>query len=190
MKPKLSTTLLPAIATTTEDDQDDDDDDDDNNGTTLNSTTTRENEKEEAKQEQESCTPPSIDDYAPDVFSQRQRRFGAVLLHVAFAAYLVVCVTRVCDAYFLSSLEIISERLNLDQDVAGATFMAAGSSAPEVFISLMGVFMSKSDAGIGSIVGSAVFNILFVIGICGLFIANVGNAHNLILELKKIENYK
>jgi hypothetical protein len=26
----------------------------------------------------------------------------------------------------------------LDEDVAGATFMAAGSSAPEVFISLIG----------------------------------------------------
>ena len=35
----------------------------------------------------------------------------------------------VCDDYFVSSLEI-SEALNLSSDVAGATFMAAGSSAP------------------------------------------------------------
>ena len=61
----------------------------------------------------------------------------------------------------------------MDQDVAGATFMAAGSSAPEVFISLIAVFVSEGDAGIGAIVGSAVFNILFVIGICGLFITSV-----------------
>ena len=51
--------------------------------------------------------------------------------------------------------------------------MAAGSSAPEVFISLVGVFVSETSMGIGAIVGSAVFNILFVIGICGLFIAGV-----------------
>ncbi len=61
----------------------------------------------------------------------------------------------------------------MDQDVAGATFMAAGSSAPEVFISLIGIFVSESSTGIGAIVGSAVFNILFVIGFCGLYIANV-----------------
>mgnify|MGYP002785209866 CR=1 FL=1 len=48
--------------------------------------------------------------------------------------------------------------------------MAAGSSAPEVFISLVGIFVNESSSGIGAIVGSAVFNILFVVGICGLFI--------------------
>lgn len=57
--------------------------------------------------------------------------------------------------------------------MAGATFMAAGSSAPEVFISLIGIFVNESSAGIGSIVGSAVFNILFVVGICGLFVSGV-----------------
>ena len=46
----------------------------------------------------------------------------------------------VCDDYFVASLEEISEQLNLSADVAGATFMAAGSSAPELFASMMGVF--------------------------------------------------
>jgi Ca2+/Na+ antiporter len=32
-----------------------------------------------------------------------------------------------------------------------------------------GVFITKGDVGVGTIVGSAVFNILFVIGICGIF---------------------
>ena len=44
--------------------------------------------------------------------------------------------------------------------------MAAGGSAPELFTSIIGVFISKSDVGIGTIVGSAVFNILFVIAAC------------------------
>ena len=47
--------------------------------------------------------------------------------------------------------------------------MAAGSSAPELFTSVIGVFIAFSDVGIGTIVGSAVFNILFVIGMCALF---------------------
>ncbi len=33
--------------------------------------------------------------------------------------------------------------LNLDPDVAGATFMAAGSSGPELATALIGVFVAK-----------------------------------------------
>uniref|UniRef100_A0A8B9HZX2 Solute carrier family 24 member 6a n=1 Tax=Astyanax mexicanus TaxID=7994 RepID=A0A8B9HZX2_ASTMX len=43
----------------------------------------------------------------------------------------------VCDVYFVPSLEKICENLHLSEDVAGATFMAAGSSAPELFTSLI-----------------------------------------------------
>lgn len=32
-----------------------------------------------------------------------------------------------------------------------------------------GVFIAESDVGVGTIVGSAVFNILFIVGVCGLF---------------------
>jgi len=75
----------------------------------------------------------------------------------------------VCDDYFVTSLEDISEALSLSPDVAGATFMAAGSSAPELFTSLMGVFAVKNDVGIGTIVGSAVFNLCCIIGGTALF---------------------
>ncbi|KPP60046.1 sodium/potassium/calcium exchanger 3-like [Scleropages formosus] len=75
----------------------------------------------------------------------------------------------VCDDYFVPSLEKISENLQLSEDVAGATFMAAGSSAPELFTSLIGVFITKGDVGVGTIIGSAVFNILVIIGVCGIF---------------------
>jgi len=33
--------------------------------------------------------------------------------------------------------------------------------------------VTKGDVGVGTIVGSAVFNIVFVIGICGLFVNEV-----------------
>ena len=51
--------------------------------------------------------------------------------------------------------------------MAGATFMAAGGSAPELFTSLIGMlFSNEVDVGIGTIIGSAVFNVLFVIAVC------------------------
>lgn len=49
--------------------------------------------------------------------------------------------------------------------------MAAGGSAPELFTSVVGVLIAKSDIGFGTIVGSAVFNVLFVIAMCA-FVTN------------------
>lgn len=80
-----------------------------------------------------------------------------------------VALAIVCDEFFVPSLDVIIEKLGITDDVAGATFMAAGGSAPELFTSVIGVFVSFDDVGIGTIVGSAVFNILFVIGMCALF---------------------
>lgn len=45
---------------------------------------------------------------------------------------------------------MICDELRLSDDVAGATFMAAGSSAPELFTSIMGVFAVHNDVGIGA----------------------------------------
>ena len=79
-----------------------------------------------------------------------------------FAFYLMA---EVCDKYFVASLEKISKRLKLSPEAAGATFMAAGSSAPELFVSLMALFKPGEEAmGAGTIVGSAIFNILVITG--------------------------
>ncbi|KAM6923557.1 sodium/potassium/calcium exchanger 3-like [Xenentodon cancila] len=111
----------------------------------------------------------AIKEFPEDIFSQNQRSGGAVLLHVLCAIYMFYALAIVCDVYFVPSLEKVSENLQLSQDVAGATFMAAGSSAPELFTSLIGVFITKGDVGVGTIVGSAVFNMLVIIGLCGIF---------------------
>ncbi|XP_029304888.1 sodium/potassium/calcium exchanger 3-like isoform X2 [Cottoperca gobio] len=105
----------------------------------------------------------AIHEFPKDIFTKEQRKKGAVCLHALCAIYMFYALALVCDDYFVPSLEKISENLQLSEDVAGATFMAAGSSAPELFTSLIG------DLGVGTIVGSAVFNILVIIGLCGIF---------------------
>lgn len=107
--------------------------------------------------------------FPEDLFTERQRRQGAIFLHVIGVVYMFVALAIVCDEFFVPSLDVIIEKLDLQDDVAGATFMAAGGSAPELFTSVIGVFVSFDDVGIGTIVGSAVFNILFVIGMCAIF---------------------
>ena len=73
------------------------------------------------------------------------------LLFIKLLKYFVALAI-VCDDFFVPSLEAISEKLKLSEDVAGATFMAGGSSAPELFTSIAGVAF-ETDVGVGTIVG-------------------------------------
>ncbi|CRK94180.1 CLUMA_CG007696, isoform A [Clunio marinus] len=107
--------------------------------------------------------------FPEDLFTLEQRKNGAVVFHILGVIYMFVALAIVCDEFFVPSLDVIIEKLDITDDVAGATFMAAGGSAPELFTSVIGVFVSFDDVGIGTIVGSAVFNILFVIGMCAIF---------------------
>ncbi|XP_051801834.1 sodium/potassium/calcium exchanger 2-like [Acanthochromis polyacanthus] len=114
-------------------------------------------------------------DYPTDYFSVDERRQGFVAFHMFGMLYMFIALAIVCDEFFVPALTVIAEKLEISDDVAGATFMAAGGSAPELFTSVIGVFVSHSNVGIGTIVGSAVFNILFVIGMCALFSKEVLN---------------
>nr|XP_046236599.1 sodium/potassium/calcium exchanger 2-like isoform X7 [Scatophagus argus] len=114
-------------------------------------------------------------EYPQDIFSLQERRQGAVVLHMFGMIYMFIALAIVCDEFFVPALTVITEKLTISDDVAGATFMAAGGSAPELFTSIIGVFISHSNVGIGTIVGSAVFNILFVIGMCAIFSKEILN---------------
>uniref|UniRef100_A0A8C6K9F0 Solute carrier family 24 member 4 n=1 Tax=Nothobranchius furzeri TaxID=105023 RepID=A0A8C6K9F0_NOTFU len=115
----------------------------------------------------------SIKEFPADLFTNKERKSGAVLLHILATLYMFLALAITCDEYFVTSLDKICEKLDLSEDVAGATFMAAGSSAPELFASVIGVFITHGDVGVGTIVGSAVFNILCIIGVCGIFAGQV-----------------
>ncbi|EYC34374.1 hypothetical protein Y032_0001g383 [Ancylostoma ceylanicum] len=111
--------------------------------------------------------------FPPDAFSLETRQRGAVLLHVCGLIYMFVSLAIVCDEFFVPSLAVLTEKLAISDDVAGATFMAAGGSAPEFFTSVIGVFIAQNNVGIGTIVGSATFNILCVLACCTLFSTTV-----------------
>ncbi|TMS23502.1 Sodium/potassium/calcium exchanger 3 [Larimichthys crocea] len=74
----------------------------------MDNSSLEEIESEESK----NCTTPALHEFPSDLFTNEERTEGAVALHV-------LC------------------RLHLSEDVAGATFMAAGSSAPELFTSVI-----------------------------------------------------
>lgn len=104
--------------------------------------------------------------FPKEIFSKAELRSGAIGLHIFAMCLMFMGLAIICDDYFEPTLEACVSSLQLTEDVAGATFMAAGGSAPELATSIIGVFFASSDIGFGTIVGSAVFNVLFVIAIC------------------------
>lgn len=118
------------------------------------------------------CIPSGIDSFPKDFFTQQERQMGGVVIHIVIALYTCAMIGIVCHDYFVPSLEIISERIRLPPDIAGATFMAIGTSAPELFSSITGSFITEGDIGVGTIIGSAVFNIVGVTGLVGVVLWN------------------
>lgn len=136
--------------------------------TTVSSITTVMYERATWRPRRENCSPPAIEQFPRPLMGPKARKHGGLIVHILVAVYTFLGLAIVCDDYFVSSLDRICEELRLSPDVAGATFMAAGSSAPELATVVIGVFFAKDDIGVSGVIGSAVFNIMFVISVCGL----------------------
>lgn len=54
--------------------------------------------------------------------------------------------------------------------VVGLTIVALGTSAPEIAVSVAAVLEGKTDMAVGNVVGSNIFNVLFVLGLSALIV--------------------
>ena len=94
--------------------------------------------------------------------------FAIVVLGLIF--YVLAILT---EYFFVPAIDIITKKLNIGSDAAGATFLAMGSSAAEFFTSLIAILTlsgkSGASIGAGTIVGSAIFNILVIVGASAMY---------------------
>ncbi|XP_068618467.1 sodium/potassium/calcium exchanger 5-like isoform X2 [Battus philenor] len=110
----------------------------------------------------------SINSFPDDIFTQEQLLHGAFLLYVLFGIYSFTLLTIVCNDFFIPCVELICEDLKIPQNVAAATFMSVATSCPEFFVNTISTFLTQSDMGVGTIIGSAIFNALGVAAIGSL----------------------
>ena len=59
--------------------------------------------------------------------------------------------------------------------VVGLTVVAFGTSAPEVAVSVGAVLDGKTDMALGNVVGSNIFNVLFILGLSAVIVPLVVN---------------
>ncbi len=61
-----------------------------------------------------------------------------------------------------------ARQLKIDPMLISVTVVAFGTSVPDLAVTVAGVLKKKHDIAVGNIVGSCIFNILLVIGACGV----------------------
>lgn len=69
---------------------------------------------------------------------------------------------------FVKSAVWIAEEFEIPKMVIGLTIVAVGTSLPELATSLVAAFRKQGEISVGNIIGSNIFNILFIMGGVGL----------------------
>ena len=89
-----------------------------------------------------------------------------LILYIFILLLSFYVLAKIVDDYFVAALDEIAVKLKMSHDAAGATLMAIGSSAPELFVAIFAILRpgNHETVGIGNIVGSALFNLLAIIG--------------------------
>ncbi len=63
---------------------------------------------------------------------------------------------------------VIAQKLHVPEFVIGLTIVAVGTSTPELVVSVLSAIKGESSVAIGNIVGSNIFNVFAIGGICAL----------------------
>lgn len=68
----------------------------------------------------------------------------------------------------VSSACTIARKLGLSERVIGLSIVAVGTSLPEFCTSLMALIKGENDIAVGNVIGSNIFNVLFILGVSSL----------------------
>jgi cation:H+ antiporter len=69
---------------------------------------------------------------------------------------------------FVQSASHLARRFGISPVIIGLTVVAFGTSAPELAVSILAVTQGNSDIAMGNVVGSNIFNVAFILGLCAL----------------------
>ena len=114
-----------------------------------------------------------------------------IVVEVILFVYCFAGLAVVCDDHLVVSLETLCVRWEVREDIAGASFMAFGSAAPEIIVNVVSTLKSVSKGappasdidtcpkcqeagsasalGVSAIIGSGIIAFSLIPGMCGLF---------------------
>lgn len=120
---------------------------------------------EEVEEVEELEAVEAVDDGVESPIGRAEKPTGTRTL-LAVAAFAVGAIGVAASAQFVvSGAEEIALSLGVPELVVGLTVLAVGTSAPEIVTSVFAAVRGDSDVAIGNVIGSNVFNLLFVLGL-------------------------
>lgn len=70
--------------------------------------------------------------------------------------------------YFVEGSSSVAKLLRVPSIVIGLTIVAFGTSAPELAVSITAAITGNNEIAVGNVIGSNIFNLLVVVGACGV----------------------
>jgi len=91
-----------------------------------------------------------------------------IFLNILFLVIGMVLLIKGAD-FFVSGASTVAKKLKVPSIFIGLTIVALGTSLPELSVSIVSAISDNIDISVGNIVGSNLFNMLFVLGLLSLF---------------------
>ena len=92
-------------------------------------------------------------------------------MHILFQILLLVvgfvCLVKGADI-FVGGSSALARNFNVPGLIIGLTIVALGTSAPEMAVSTVAAFQGANEIALSNVVGSNIFNLLGVLGICAI----------------------
>ncbi|MBL7871975.1 MAG: calcium/sodium antiporter [Cyclobacteriaceae bacterium] len=102
----------------------------------------------------------------------------------AFVLLLLGFVVLIKGADFLvNGSSSVAKKFNISNLAIGLTVVAFGTSTPELLVNIMSSFKGYNDAAFGNIIGSNIFNLLFILGVSGLIYPLVVHRNTISFEV-------
>lgn len=95
---------------------------------------------------------------------QAELPFSKSLFYIALGLIAIILGSDVA----VESATAIAKHIGVSDRIIGLTIVALGTSLPELVTSVSAAFKGNADIAVGNIVGSNIFNILFVLGTSSL----------------------
>lgn len=114
-----------------------------------------------------------------DVDALQHARRGRVIVELLVGLVTLVAAGR----FVVMAAKGFGEWLGWSEFVVGSLLVAAGTSTPEFVTALVAARRGHADVGVGAVLGSNVFNTLFVVGIAGLIQPITGDVEGLSLAV-------
>ncbi|MCY4576812.1 MAG: calcium/sodium antiporter [Candidatus Kaiserbacteria bacterium] len=104
----------------------------------------------------------------PTTMREQLRGLSQIPREIFIFIATALCIA-VASHFVVTSTIAIASLLSVSEGVVAVTALALGTSLPELVVSVQAVLRNEIELVIGNVIGSNIFNILFVLGISALF---------------------